>query len=153
MDTGLIEINKKKRKFKLIHDGVVFGVGKILDLEYFFGSNNNIIDGTWNSNDNDFILSYQGLEKSGTVKYGNKTDKKGRLTATVWVDKNFNGKRDKSENVIAKYKAYANIVEGQLNQVDTGAIQINEKKGQFKLYHEGDLFGTGKILDMDYFFG
>ena len=39
MDTGLIEINKKKRKFKLFHEGDVFGVGKILDMEYFFGSN------------------------------------------------------------------------------------------------------------------
>lgn len=163
VDTGLIEINKKKRQFKLFHEGDVFGVGKIIDMKYFFGSNpkntnvnksgSNIIDGTWNSNDNDFILSYQGLEKSGTVKYRNKTDKKGRLTATVWFDKNFDGKLNKNENVIAKYKAYANIVEGQLNQVDTGAIQINEKKGQFKLYYEGDLFGSGKIVDMDYFFG
>ena len=116
-------------------------------------SSSKLVSGTWSSVEKNFILTYEGNQKNGAIKYGNKIDKRGLYSATVWYDKNFTGKRDKSESVIAKYKASASVVDGELGQVDTGLIEINKKKRHFKLFHEGDVFGVGKILKMEYFFG
>ena len=117
--------------------------------------NSNKIEGSWYSYTYDFILNYDDKRKLGAVKYGNKVDNKGRLSATVWHDKDGDGWRDKGEDVIAKYKADASVVMDELDyySVETGVLEIHKKKAKFTLLHDGDVFGQGKILDMDYFFG
>lgn len=57
--------------------------------------------------------------------------------------------------MIAKYKADFEVVYYELNYYskESGTISINEDSGKIKLYHDGDFFGKGKIVDMDYFFG
>ena len=57
--------------------------------------------------------------------------------------------------MIAKYKADAEVVYYELDYYsrETGNITINDGSGKFKLFHDGDIFAKGKIVDMDYFFG
>ena len=87
-----------------------------------------LVSGTWSSVESNFILTYEGNQKNEAIKYENKIDKKGPYSATLRYDKSFNGKRDKSESVVEKYKAEASVVDGELGQVETGLIEINKKK-------------------------
>ena len=113
------------------------------------------IKGTWVAAEDDFIVNYSGNRRFGTIAYSNKIDKRGYVRANVWHDKDQDGKKDKGEKMIAKYKAEAEVVYYELNYYsrESGKISINEDSGKFKLYHDGDFFGKGKIVDMDYFFG
>tara|TARA_B100000475_G_C14795660_1_gene229631 strand:+ start:53 stop:412 length:360 start_codon:yes stop_codon:yes gene_type:complete len=112
------------------------------------------IKGNWQSFTDDFIVNYSDERRIGAVKYGSSVDKRGKIKATIWHDKDLDGKLDKGENVIAHYKANYEVVFFELDYYskETGAISVNERNGKFKLYHDGDKFANGKIVDMDYFF-
>ena len=124
----------------------------ILYIRYFMG---NKTRGTWTAIEDDFIVNYSGTRRFGTIAYTNKIDKRGYVRANVWHDKDQDGKGDKGEKMIAKYKADAEAVYYDLNYYsrESGMISMNDNSGKFKPYHEGDFFGKGKIVDMDYFFG
>ena len=112
------------------------------------------IKGTWDAYLDDFIVYYGGERRIGTVAYSEKVNKKGYVKAKVWHDADQDGVRDKGEKLIAKYKADARTVYQKLDyySFEIGGITINDDNGKFKLFHDGDRFGKGKILDMDYFF-
>ena len=113
------------------------------------------IKGTGEAYTDDFVVRYNGEKRVGAIRYGNKIDKRGRLSATVWHDKDLDGKRDRGEGVIATYKADANYVSYELDYYsrEDGIINIDKGKGRFTLHHDGEKYGSGKIIDMDYFFG
>jgi len=113
------------------------------------------IKGSWTAYTDDFIVNYSGTRRIGTIAYSRNVDKRGYVRANVWHDKDQDGKRDKGEKMIATYKAYAEVVYYELDYYsrESGKISINEDSGKFKLYHDGDFFGKGRIVDMDYFFG
>ena len=112
------------------------------------------IKGTWDGYQDDFIVNYNGERRAGTVTYSDKVDKRGYVKAKVWHDVDQDGVRDKGEKLIANYKADAMTVFYELNSYsyESGKITINDDNGKFKLFHDGDKFGKGKIVDMDYFF-
>ena len=112
------------------------------------------IKGTWEAFTDDFIVNYDEERRIGAIEYGSNVDKRGYVKATVWHDKDLDGKRDKGESVIAKYKGDAQVVFAELDYFsrEEGKITVNESNGKFKLFHEGEMFGKGKIVDMDYFF-
>jgi len=113
------------------------------------------IKGSWKAYTDDFIVNYNGRRRFGTIAYSRNIDKRGRVRAKVWHDKDQDGKKERGEKMIAKYKADAEAVYYELDYYsrESGGITINEDNGKFKLYHDGDLFAKGKIVDMDYFFG
>ena len=113
------------------------------------------IKGSWQAYTDDFIVNYSGTRRFGTIAYSQKIDKRGRVRANVWHDRDQDGKKDKGEKMIAKYKADAEVVYYDLDYYsrETGNITINDGSGKFKLFHDGDIFAKGKIVDMDYFFG
>ena len=113
------------------------------------------IKGSWEAYTDDFIVNYSGTRRFGTIAYSQKIDKRGRVRANVWHDRHQDGKKDKGEKMIAKYKADAEVVYYDLDYYsrETGNIAINDGSGKFKLFHDGDIFAKGKIVDMDYFFG
>ena len=37
------------------------------------------------------------------------------------------------------------------DSVEKGGFVVNEENGRFKLFDNGEMFGFGKIVDMDYF--
>ena len=110
------------------------------------------IKGVWEAYTDDFVVRYNGEKRVGAIRYGNKIDKKGRLSATVWHDKDLDGRRDRGEGVIATYKADADYVSYELDYYSTedGKILINESNGKFTLHHDGEEFGSGKIVDKVY---
>ena len=110
------------------------------------------IRGNWESYSDNFVVMYCCKKRVGAVRYGDQLDKRGRLSATVWHDKDLDGKRDRGEGVIASYKADADYVGYELDSREEGIIIIDKGKGRFTLYHDGEKFGSGKIVDMDYFF-
>jgi hypothetical protein len=113
-----------------------------------------IISGKWQSFREDLLINYQGRRRAASVEYSNKIDRKGRISANVWHDRNNNNRRDPGEKVVASYKARIEVVANQIdfNSVERGAISLNKKKGEFELFYEGSKFATGVILDRDFFF-
>jgi len=112
------------------------------------------IKGTWDAYKDDFIVNYNGDRRIGTVAYSDKVDKRGYVRARVWHDIDQDGIKDRGEKVIAKYKADAQSIYYELDYYsnETGDITIDDETGRFGIFYDGDLFGRGKILDMDYFF-
>ena len=112
------------------------------------------IQGTWDAYLDDFIINYDGERRIGTVAYGERISKRGYVRARVWHDADQDGVRDKGEKIIAMYRADAQKVFYELDyySYESGEIAINDDNGKFKLFHDGDSFGNGRIVDMGYFF-
>lgn len=112
-----------------------------------------IINGKWQSFNEDLLINYQGRRRVASVEYSNKIDREGRISANVWHDRNNNNRRDPSEKVVASYKARIEVVANlDFNSVERGTISLNKEKGEFELFYEGNKFATGVILDRDFFF-
>ena len=62
------------------------------------------IKGVWEAYTDDFVVRYNGEKRVGAIRYGNKIDKRGRLSASVWYDKDPDGKRDRGEGVMPHTK-------------------------------------------------
>ena len=155
---GKMQIAKKTRWFGLFQKGRLFAEGQIENKGFFFDTSADkarITEGTWMSYTDDFIINYDGKRRLGTISYSDKIDKEGYVSARVWYDRDRDGKMDKSEKVIAKYKAKAEIIYYELDYYsrEEGVVQIDKKNGEFKLFYDDSLFGTGTIADKKYFFG
>ncbi len=120
----------------------------------------NIIEGKWRSFREDLLIRYnntgngQGMRRMASVEYLRKIDRKGRLSAKVWDDRNQNGRRDSREPIVAKYKADAAFVGSRIdfNSREVGTFLLDKKRDRFSLFYEGTKFAVGTILDRDYFF-
>jgi|1048.fasta_scaffold84821_2 hypothetical protein len=112
------------------------------------------ITGTWESFRGDFLVKYKGTRRFSSVAYLDKIGKKGLVQAAVWLDKNQNSYRDPGEQVVATFKAKAEVVYYDLDfySKESGKIEADKKAGTFRLFHEGDAFANGTILSKDFFF-
>jgi hypothetical protein len=113
-----------------------------------------IITGKWQAFQDDFVVSYQGARRLASFKYISKIDKKGRIRASVWFDRNQNSAIDSREPVVATFKAKAEVVFYDLdyNSRETGKVVLDKKKGTFDLFHDGSRYASGVVLDRDFFF-
>ena len=157
-EDGIINIDKEKGRFTLYHHGEKYGSGKIRDMDYFFSKSKSKkterkIKGIWEAYTDDFVIRYNGRKKVGAIRYGNKIDERGRLSATIWFDRRRNGKLDKGETVIATYKADSDYFSNELDYYsrESGKITIDRRNERFKLYHHGEKYGLGKIVDISFF--
>jgi hypothetical protein len=89
-----------------------------------------------------------------SVKYSNRLDKKGRIKADVWFDRNQNSVIDPREPIVATFKAKAEVVFYDLdfNSRESGKILLDKKTGSFNLFHDGNRYASGIVLDRDFFF-
>lgn len=113
------------------------------------------VKGTWGAFEDDFLVRYQGRRRIGSVAYGSTVNRKGDIKATVWFDKDQDGRKDSNERTIAVYRADAYYVYNRLDyfSVETGRFTADDWSGKFRLIHEGYSFAKGRITDLDYFFG
>jgi hypothetical protein len=113
-----------------------------------------VITGKWEGFQDDFIVNYEGTRRLASVKYFNKFDKKGRIKADVWFDRNQNSVIDPREPILATFKANAEVVlyDFKYNSRETGKIVLDKKSGTFNLFHDGKRYASGIVLDRDFFF-
>ena len=113
-----------------------------------------VITGKWQVFQDDFVVNYQGTRSLASFKYLNKIDKKRRIKANVWFDRNQNSAIDSSEPIVATFKANAEVVFYDLdyNSRETGKVVLDKKKGTFDLFHDGSRYASGVVLDRDFFF-